>query len=367
MASDKKKLIVFMPSIDGGGVEKNLFLITNYLSKKIKNISVITFDDRFNEHFDKKVNVLNVVRKNNKIYSKYYKYFRCLLLLFRESINQKSLVFAFQANVYCCILSLILRFDLITRSNSSPSGWTKNYLKNLIFKILLKIPKKIIVNSLDFKKEIDTKFNINSKLIYNPLNIREIKKKSNSKFKLKFYENANIRAINIARFTDQKDHITLIKSISKAIKNKIKIKMLILGYGPNKSMMIDFIKRNKLSKNIKILNFQNNPYKFIKKSNLFILSSIYEGLPNVLLEAISLKKFVISSNCQTGPREILNNGQYGMLFKPRDENDLTKKIIKFSNNTKKYNKIASIAYKSLNRFDFKVNCEKYYKVINKFI
>ena len=51
MEKFEKKIKIFMPSIDGGGVEKNLFIITNYLSKKINNITVITFDDRFNRNF----------------------------------------------------------------------------------------------------------------------------------------------------------------------------------------------------------------------------------------------------------------------------------------------------------------------------
>ena len=229
------------------------------------------------------------------------------------------MVFAFQANIYCCFLSLIYSFKLITRSNSSPSGWSKNFLKNLIFKILLKVPKEIIVNSKDFKLEIDKKFNIKSKLIYNPLNLKFIKKKSKEKLTLNFYNNSKIKAINVARFTDQKDHLTLLKSIKLLVMQNIKIKLLILGYGPNKNSMLNYIKSNKLSKNIKIINFQDNPYKYIKKSNLFILSSLYEGLPNVLLEAISLKKFVISSNCPTGPKEILKNGKLGFLFKPGDE------------------------------------------------
>tara|TARA_B100001250_G_C19116963_1_gene493642 strand:- start:37 stop:522 length:486 start_codon:yes stop_codon:yes gene_type:complete len=161
--------------------------------------------------------------------------------------------------------------------------------------------------------------------------------------------------------------MTLLKSVSNVIKKKIKIKILILGYGPNKNMMINFIRKNKLSKHIKIINFQKNPYKFLKNSNLFILSSLYEGLPNVLLEAISLKKFIISSNCPTGPREILKNGKFGMLFKPGDEKDLTNRIIDFNNKIKKFNKTTSEAYESLKRYDFNSNCEKYFRVVNEFI
>ena len=68
MEKFKKRLIIFMPSIDGGGVEKNLFIISNYLSKKIDNISLITFDSRFNKNFDKKIKILNVVKNPKENY-----------------------------------------------------------------------------------------------------------------------------------------------------------------------------------------------------------------------------------------------------------------------------------------------------------
>lgn len=367
MEKIQKKLIIFMPSIDGGGVEKNLFIISNFLSNKIKNLTVITFDDRFKSQFNKKIKLLNIINKPKKKYTKYYKYLRCLLLLLIEVKKQKCLVLAFQANIYCCILSLIFNFKLITRSNSSPSGWNKNFFKNLVFKFLFKVPKKIIVNSKDFKREIDRRFNINTKVIYNPLNIKEIKNLGNKRFKLPFFKNSKIKAINIARFTDQKDHMTLLKTVLVLIKKKIDIKLLIVGYGANKIKMKNFILQNKISENVKIINFQKNPYKFLKKSNLFILTSLYEGLPNVLLEAMVLKKFIISSNCPTGPREILKNGKLGMLFKIGDKKDLSNKILNFNNNIKTNNKITYHAYKSLDRFDYKSNCEEYFKTVKEFI
>ena len=367
MEKNKKRLILFMPSIEGGGVEKNLFIISNYLSSKIKNIILITFDTKFNNSFNKNIKILNVKKNQKKKYSKYYKYFRCLLLLYKEIKKKKSLVFAFQANVYCCVMSLLLGFKLITRSNSSPSGWSKNIFKNTIFKILFKVPEKIIVNSIDFKKEIDKKYQINSLHIYNPLNKDMIKKMSKNKINSNFFKNADLKIINVARFTDQKDHITLLKSICILIKKKINLKLLIMGYGPNFDKINYFIKNNNLGSHVKISNFDKNPFKFINASNLFILSSIYEGLPNVLLEAICLKKFVISSNCPTGPREILKNGKLGMLFLPKDEKGLANKILKYKSDKRKYNNLALRAYNSLDRFDYRSNCEKYYKIIDKHI
>ena len=63
------------------------------------------------------------------------------------------------------------------------------------------------------------------------------------------------------------------------------------------------------------MNFKKNPYPYLKRSEVLILSSLFEGLPNVLLESLSLKKFVISSDCPTGPKEILDYGKNGLLFK----------------------------------------------------
>ena len=70
-----------MPSIDGGGVEKNLFIISNFLSSKLNDIILITFDSRFNKKFDNKIRIINAVKKPKKRYSKYYKYFKCLKIL----------------------------------------------------------------------------------------------------------------------------------------------------------------------------------------------------------------------------------------------------------------------------------------------
>ena len=157
--------------------------------------------------------------------------------------------------------------------------------------------------------------------------------------------------------------MTLLKAILILIKKKINIKLLIMGYGTNKNKMQNFISKNKISKNVKIINFQKNPYKFLKKSNLFILTSLYEGLPNVLLEAMVLKKFIISSNCPTGPKEILMNGKLGSLFKVGDYKKLTSAILDFSKNKKKYQKSIKLAYKNLDRFDYKLNCKQYLMLI----
>ena len=76
-------------------------------------------------------------------------------------------------------------------------------------------------------------------------------------------------------------------------------------------------------------------------------------MPNVILEAQTLKKYVISTNCPTGPKEILLNGRIGSLFKVGDYNALAKQIIEYKKNKNKFKKKINKAFIKLNRFEFK--------------
>ena len=367
MAKNKKKLILFMPSIDGGGVEKNIFILSNYFSQHLKNISLITFDKKFSKKFNNKIEFISVIGKVNLKISKYIKYATCLILLIYQIIinNRKIVIFSFQANLYCIIVSKIFNVPIISRSNSSPSGWSKNFFKNYIFKKILKLSDEIIVNSKDFKSELDKNFNLNSTVIFNPLNKKEILKKSTIKINLKFFKKKSLKIINIARFTDQKDHLTLLRAFL-AVSKKINAQLLIIGYGKNKNNILKFISSNRLGKQVKVLGFTNNPYKFINKADIFVLTSRFEGLPNVLLESLVLKKFIISTNCPTGPREILDNGKYGFLVPMGNHKLLSQKILYFDKNRKLLNKKIYGGYSSLSKYDFEKNCNNYLNVVKKF-
>ena len=356
-----------MPSIEGGGVEKNLFIISNYLSSKLKGVTLITTSKKFNNFF-KKIRIINPKSNFWDTFNRRTKYIVCLIILMKLIYRDKNyVVFAFQANLYCTIICKLFGIKIIIRSNSSPSGWSKGIVKQTMYKYLLKLTDSIIVNSLDFQKEFKKMFNVKSICIYNPLNKKEVILKSKKYLNFPFFKNKNyqLNIINVARFTDQKDHLTLLKAVN-LIKNKINFKLLIVGRGVNKSKILNFINENGLQKKVKVINFQNNPYKYIAKSNLFILTSTFEGLPNVLLEAITLKKFIISSNCPTGPREILMNGKGGELFNVGNHKALSQKIMSFYYNEKKYQKKINISFKSLHRFDYYLNLQKYLNIVKKF-
>ena len=204
--------------------------------------------------------------------------------------------------------------------------------------------------------------------IYNPLNKSEISKLSNKKIKFPFFDKdkSSLKIINVGRFTDQKDHLTLLRAVNK-IKKKINIKLLIIGRGVKLKEIKNFTKNNNLEKKIKILNFKLNPFPYIKKSDLFILTSKFEGLPNVLLEAATLKKFIISTNCPTGPKEILRNGKNGFLCKTGDYKNIAQKIFLYKKNKKKLKYMINHNYNDLQRFDYKKNLNIYLNEIEKIL
>ena len=295
-----------------------------------------------------------------------FKYFLSIILLIKELLKNKNLVvFSFQANIYCIIICKFFGTKVISRSNSAPYGWSKNWIKNKIFKIFLNSANKIMVNSEQFKNDLKKQFNVNAICIYNPLNTREILKKSKEKSKKIFNKsnNTTLKILNIGRFTEQKDQMTLLKSLNY-LRNKINYQAVIIGRGILKSQLEEYINQNKLNDKIKLKNFVENPYKIIKQTDVFILSSKYEGLPNVLLESLVLKKFIISSDCPTGPREILSNGRGGLLFKMGDYKDLSKKIIFYLKNKEKCKSKLKFATKNLHRFDYKKNLKKYCDLID---
>ena len=360
-------LIVFIPFIGGGGVEKNVFLISNFLSKKVKNVKICTISKKFKKKFNSKIKFICPKKNYSENLNIRIKYLICLYELFKFlKSNKNSVVLSFQANIYCIIICKIFSIKIITRSNSAPIGWSKNFIKRYIFKICLKLADEVMVNSFEFKSKLKKEFNISPKVIYNPLNFKEIKKLSKEKCPKIFKRKAQLKILNIGRFTEQKDQLTLLKAIN-IIKSKLNIELIIIGRGMLENKLKNFVIKNKLTKFVKFEKFTKNPYAKLKQTEVFVLSSRFEGLPNVLLEALVLKKFVISSSCQTGPKEILLNGKGGLLFKVGDYRGLANKILFYVSNKSECKYLLKKSYKSLNRFNSDTNLKKYFYLVKNFL
>lgn len=173
--------------------------------------------------------------------------------------------------------------------------------------------------------------------------IDEIRRKSEEELpkEFKYLENENY-IINVGSLCYQKGQDLLIKAYSKLDDIKDNYKLVLVGRGPDKDKLVNLTNELGLKDRVIFIDFQNNPYPFIKHAEIFVLSSRYEGFPNVLIEAMICGTPVVSFDCPTGPNEIIDNEVDGILVSSIDETKLSysiqnlvcnqKNIIKLKNN-----------------------------------
>ena len=191
----------------------------------------------------------------------------------------------------------------------------KNLMPNLL-KTWYPIADKVVSVS----KSMEHDFVINSGLennlvttIYNPLNLAKIEALSSESVDLPWLNDKKCPTLVAAgRLVEQKDFPTLIKAVRNISENE-DIRLIILGAGPEWANLYALIKNLSVEEHVKLLGHQNNPYKYFARADLFVLSSIWEGMPNVLLEALACRCQIVSTNCPSGPNEILQNGKFGNL------------------------------------------------------
>ena len=352
-----KRIIFFCPSMEEGGVEKNLINICNGIAYNYK-VSLITANKNKKKKFTNKVNFISPGTDYFNKKSRIMKSFFCIYLLLKNFNYEKVTLVAFQSNVLAIIMSKILNYKIIIRSNQSPNNYALNFIKRKIMGFFFRRADRIIVNSQDFKKEFKKFFNLETFVIYNLIEkISDLKKYSKKKVNEYFFSDSKkiINILSVGRLVPQKDQLTILKALN-LIKNRIQFKFCLIGKGDEYKNLIKFIKENKLNNEIKIISFKNNVYPYYLKADVFVLSSLYEGLPNALIEALTFGLPIISTNCKTGPKEILNKKKYGKLFKIKDYNALSKLLLK----TKKKNKMK---YLNDKRFNFSLNLTKYENLI----
>jgi glycosyltransferase involved in cell wall biosynthesis len=121
--------------------------------------------------------------------------------------------------------------------------------------------------------------------------------------------------VSVARLDEiQKDHRTLLRAYARLIRDtSIREHLVIVGDGPFRAELEALTKELGIAARVHFMGHRNNPHALVRGARLQVLSSRYEGMPMVLLEALALGKPVIASDCPTGPREILGDGRFGTL------------------------------------------------------
>ncbi len=186
----------------------------------------------------------------------------------------------------------------------------------IIMRLTYNITNGIIAVSTGVKNDIIRLTGIKStavKVIYNPVIIKASDKQISDSIGNSIWGKSNHRILGVGRFKSQKNFETLIKAFSLLPKNS-KAKLIILGEGDERSKLENLINKLNIQSSVLLPGFKIDPSPWFKTANLFVNSSKYDGLPLVIIEALSFGLPVVSTDCISGPSEILMNGLYGDLF-----------------------------------------------------
>ncbi|MBS5038334.1 MAG: glycosyltransferase [Fusobacterium sp.] len=374
----RKKLLIHNGNISIGGQEKMLMEFLNILdSKKYEILLLIEenngkrndYIDRIPKWIDYKFltteEFMNKIEKYQSSKNFLEKLYYSHLLKLKKKISLKEL------KKYLNFSDIIIDYDMgllrnlhkINLQNKKIIGWSHAGSGEL----LKKKQKRENVNKYDCIVTINETMkngylkNYNNKevvKIYNFLDFDLIEKKAEEKLE-KDYEKY---IISVGSLTENKNHKLLINAF-KILKNKYKVseKLLIAGEGKERENLEKQIKELNLGNDVLLLGQKENPYKYIKNSELYILPSKAEGFSLTLVEAMCLKKMIVSTH-NNGSEELVRENKYGVLVE-NNANEMAEKINYYLENKNERKKYEELGYERAKDF----SKENGKKVIEEFI
>lgn len=212
---------------------------------------------------------------------------------------------------------LNMKFVVIQHTPIKLAQYTfRNHLRVLGAAVLYKCMDKVICVSDGIKKDLVKVLGLNNRkvvTIYNPVITPEI-----DKLALSDSIEYSDYFLCVGRLHYQKGYDFLVEIVRYVKQHRQSVKVVVLGDGPDKKYLSQKIKDYDLESNIVLHGEEVNPYKYIKGARAMLLTSRWEGLPTVLVEAAYLKTPTISFDCDFGPKELLRDGEFGRLIKQGD-------------------------------------------------
>ena len=330
---DRKQLIVFFhPYFSDGGVERTNIGLSKELIRNGYEVSFVTINPT--DYFIDEVHELGiefvVLPAKNTLASQ-----PALVKWLRKKNKVVGSIVVISCQYYVNVLCLLFRpfwgrnisHVLSERNHFDEFKVNQHGLKQKIIMwlvpLLYRFAEKVIANSSELANDLEKLTGREVVAIYNPTINPRFLKLAQERVIEEWFEGLRRPVIlAVGRLSLQKDFETLIKAFAK-LRETHEASLVILGEGVEKNHLIEMIKSYNMQSSVIMPGFVSNPYKFMKSADLFILSSAYEGLPNVLIEALALGTNVVSTACKSGPAEILNKGIYGQLVSVGDYHSMS--------------------------------------------
>jgi glycosyltransferase involved in cell wall biosynthesis len=357
----KIKIFFFIPSLEFGGAGNASINLLKNLDQQLFDVSLFyQGKNRYRNEIPKYINIYKLHKKKT-----FLNFFKIRKIIKKQIRNNNKNIFI--SNIHFSnVLSIIflrnlknLKIILFERTSIKELDLFKKTfnIKNIFIRFLVKrlyfFADLVLTNSKYAQKEL-LKFNVQSKIIYSGL-LNKIRKKK--KFKRKFF----FKIISVGRLVAQKDYFTMINAI-KYIEKK-KFKLFIYGEGKLRKLIQNYIDNNHLSKKIILMGHIKNKNFIYENSDLLLISSLFEGIPNCVVEAINYSVPIIASKNFGGNKEVLDNGKFGDLFELQNYKQLANKIEKFMEKPSILQKKVLLGSGSIDKFLIMNTAEKFEKIL----
>lgn len=358
-----KKIAVFLYSMGAGGAERVVSNLLPFLSDEFE-VHLVLMSDVVSYEIPNKVKVHFIEHSDpyEKGIKKIFRLFFTLpILAFKfkklcENLDIKIFFVLMNRPCYIAIMARILGLKgrMVISERSCPSVIYKNGLNGFVNRAFVKFlyPKAdlILANAKGNAGDLAQNFGIDErkiKVLYNALDLKSVQilksEPLNSEFKPFF--------INIGRLDSGKNQSMLIRAIAK-IDDK-NASLGILGKGDLKDELQKLIDELGVGRRVKLLGVGKNPFKFINSSKCLVCASRFEGFSNVLIEALACEKTIITTEHESGARELIGDNEYGILVPVDDEEAMMTAMKKVLNDENLRAKYESRAYKKALEFDGK--------------
>jgi glycosyltransferase involved in cell wall biosynthesis len=318
--STSPTIAIFLPSLIGGGAERVMLnLATGMAQLEIKiDLVLAKAEGQYLEQVPKTINLIDLgaQRTLNSLPK---------LVSYLKRVKPSTLISAIEhTNIIAIWAKKIagVSTKVVITEHNPPSklkytgGETAKKLTALRLAMRLSYPLADHVVAVSQGVADDLQHLVSAskiQVIHNPVVRQEMFRQAQEPFQHPWFHPEEPPVIMAAgRLETLKDFATLIRAFA-LLRQTHRARLMILGEGTQRSTLEALVDSLNLSADVSMPGFNSNPYPYIKHARLFVLSSITEGLPTVLIEAIALGTPVIATDCESGPREILEGGKYGVL------------------------------------------------------